>query len=435
MKRVVLITGFVGLGAVAAWAGWRLGSSSQEDAAPRIGKSPLPARSTAAPVTGDYSGMADSDPDPRKGRALPDILTLAEKLRFSPALETQGELLATLGKLEPDEIAPALEFLRKLPPPVPPELLRAALTRWAAFDAPAAMKWTEQLSPAQREEVRGGILSAWAQMDGKAAWDWYLKAWADAPEPRWRLERDFPMLIHAWALHDPKAAMEACLAEDKHGTFDGWSGFGSLAALPEHREAVLGLITGIPDDKKRQAALRSTLLHWARHDPASAAVWLDQYAPAKDDGNLIWSVAEYFGNSDPQANADWLLRRTPPEKRDGIMSYALSSWSRAEPEAAGAWLEQAGVTDTGAQIMIHAWAGRDLDRAVGWARRVSPAKRAEAVASAISGAIGNGGRPEGSDPKPEVKPDLSKYTEAAGVSTEELGKLVEKLQRQWRSRL
>src|SRR5687767_2480743 len=96
MKRNFVITGFAALGVIAAWAGWQLGSASPEIAEPRIGKAPAPSRPAGVPVTGDYAGMADPDPDPRKGRTLSNILTMAEKLRFSPALETQGELLAML---------------------------------------------------------------------------------------------------------------------------------------------------------------------------------------------------------------------------------------------------------------------------------------------------------------------------------------------------
>ena len=48
-----------------------------------------------------------------------------------------------------------------------------------------------------------------------------------------------------------------------------------------------------------------------------------------------------------------------------------------------------------------------------WAARVSPAKRAEAVANTLAQAIVAG-----------KKPDVAKYTTTAGVSAEELAKLV-----------
>lgn len=426
MKRSSFIIAAVVLGAAAAWTGWQIGSAPPEQRASAPKRPVLPQRTAlAAVVTGDYSGLEATDFHPRNGRPLSDILTMAEGLRFSPALTSDGELLALLGALEPDEITPALEFLKTLPPPAPMPLTGAVLMRWASFDAPAAMEWTRQLTAVQRDEVRGGILSAWARQDPKAAWQWYRKAWADAPEPRYRMEQDFPLLIHAWATQDLKGALEACLTEEKHGTFDGWSGFGSIVVIDSQREALLELITtGITDEKKRQAALRSTLHQWAGKDPAAAAAWLDQYAPAKDDGNFVWSIAERFGRADPQANADWLLRRTPPEKRDEIMSYALPSWARAEPEAAEAWLERAGPSDTGAQIMATSLAGRDLDRAVGWASRVSAPKRKDAIASVLATATTAG-----------KKPDVSKYAAAAGITADELAKLVERMKHEWGMRL
>jgi hypothetical protein len=433
MKPALIITGFVMLAAGVTWTGWCAGRNSLGEKTSTARRIPVSSQAVPAPVTGDYAGPAEASWQPRRGRTLAEILALAEKLRFSPALETQGELLALLGGLEPDEIVPALEALKKLPPPVPSALLEAVLTRWAAGDGPAAIAWMQQnLNAKQRDDVRGGILSAWASHDPKATWQWYLKAWADAPEPRYRLEQDFPLLIHAWARQDLKGALQACLSEEKHGTYDGWSGLGGLAVLPEYREPLMQLITTeTMDDKKRQAALRSTLLCWARMDPVSAAVWLDSYAPSKNDGNLVWSVAEYYGSLDPKANADWLLKRTPPEKKDEVLSYGLSYWSRADPEAAGEWLEKAGVSDMGAEMMATAWARRDLDRAVGWARRASAEKRADAVA----GAIASAGVRSGESGDGKTTPDVSKYAEAAGVPAEDLAKRVEKLRQVWGSRL
>lgn len=432
MKPSVLIPVFVALAAAVTWAGWQAGLGSVSEPAAPERRIPLSTAPAPAPVTGAYTAFADPSWQPRKGRALTDILAMAERLRFSTSLETQGELLALLRELEPDEIPSALEAIRKLPPPLPSSLLEAVLSRWAVFDAPAAMAWMQQLTAKQRDDVRGAVLSAWAQRNPKAAWQWYLKAWADAPEPRYRLEQDFPLLIHAWARQDLKGALQACLSEEKHGTFDGWTGLGSLVVLPEYRESLMTLLTTEPmDEKKRQAALRSTLLCWSRHDPAAAAAWLDTYAPAKNDNNLVWSISERYGRLDPLANADWLYKRTPPEKRDEIMSYGLAQWARAEPEAAGDWLERVGVTDNGAKYMASAWAHRDLDRAVGWARRVSPAKRADAVAEAIAGSV------TGMDMSQDAKKplDVSKYAEAAGVPAEDLAKRVEKTRQILGSRL
>lgn len=432
MKPALLITGFVALAAGAVWLGWSAGSESVRKTAAAPKRIPASTAPAPATVSGDYQAPAAESWHPRKGRSLTEILAMVEKLRFSPALETQGELLALLGELEQDEIMSVLEALRKLPPPVPSSLMEAVLARWASFDAPAAMAWTQQLTAKQRDDVRGGILAAWARHDPKAAYQWYLKAWADAPEPRYRMEQDFSPLIHAWARQDMKAALQACLAEEKHGTYDPWAGLCSLAALPETREALISMITtDITDEKKRQAALRSSLLIWSRKDPVSAAAWLDSYAPAKNDNNLVWSIAEYYGRIDPQANTEWLWNRTPPEKRDEILNYGLSQWSRSEPEAAGDWLERAGVSDSGAQIMASAWARRDLDRAVSWARRVSAPQRADAVAAAIAGAGTRSG--ESSDGK--KVPDISKYAEAAGVPVEDLTKRVEKTRQIWGSRL
>ncbi len=431
MKRSLLFTGMLVLSAASALTGWHLATGAARETVPSVKRPPASTLPGPAPVTGDYAGVIQGSWQARDGRPLADILEMVKAQRFSPALETQGELLALLGELEPGEIPEVLDFLRSLPPPVPSCLFEAVLGRWAESDGPAAMAWAESLPLKQREDVRGGILAAWVRQDSKAAWQWYLNAWAAEPEPKYRLEEKFPAFIHAWAMKDLQGALEACLSEEKHGTYDSWAGLGSLAALPEYRERLLETITtGIKDEQKRQSALRSTLYCWARKDPASAAAWLDQYTPSKADNNLVWAIAESYGTLDPRANTEWLWSRTPPEKRDEILGYGLSSWSRSNPAEAGAWLEQAGVTDGGAQIMASAWARRDLDRAVAWAGRVSPEKRADAVASAIAGSLSMS-----LPPGPGNTPDVTPYAAIAGVSAEDLAKRVEKTRQIWGSRL
>jgi hypothetical protein len=277
--------------------------------------------------------------------------------------------------------------------------------------------------------VRGQILGGWARTDPQAAWAWYQKAWEAAPEPRYRLEQDVNQLFYAWALRDPKAAIAAALTEGEHGTYDKWYGIASLAALPERREEIMALLMGIPDEKKRAAASRAALLQWSASAPAEAAAWVDAHLPNADH-NILWSIAERYGRANPRANADWLMRRTPQEKRDEAYSLCLYQWAAANPAEAGAWLEGAGVTDQSAQIMASSWLrthpGKTsgLEEAMTWARRVSPAARAEAIVNTLAQARNNG-----------EKPDLSSYAADAGMSAEDLSIKVEEAAKVFGSRL
>ena len=429
MNRPVFLTLSILACAAAAWLGWNASRPAPEpvlESVPAVVtklKKPEP-----PPVTTDYTAAASLDFDVRNGRPLADILAVIDRLRLDPLTHAtvddgvSGELFALIQSLEPDEIAGVLRHIVALPPPVPDKLLAVVLGRWARFDGAAAMKWAEALTASRQDTVRGDVLAGWAHREPAAAWAWYQAAWEAAPEPRYRLEQDFPLLIHAWGLRDPQAALEACLAEGKHGTFDPWAGFGSLAAVPERRAEVMAAIASIADEKQRQSASRSALGVWSASAPMEAAAWLDANLPAADQ-NLLWAVAERYGRANPRANADWLLKRTPPDKRDEAYGMCLYQWVESAPDEAAAWLETVGVTDQSAQIIAGRLARSDVDRAVAWAARVSPANRAEAVANTLAQARTAG-----------KKPDVSQYSTAAGISAEALGKLVEKAEASARMR-
>ncbi len=428
MNRPLFLTVIAIACTAAARLGWKLAQPAQA-AAPRAISEPARVANVPRPSTVDYGAAADPAFDARAGRALDDILAMIDRLRLDPAAQTapddgvSGELFALLFSLQPDEIPGVLGHLGALPPPSPDKLLGTVLARWAQFDGAAAMEWAQQLTPARLDGVRGGILSGWAHHDPEAAWAWYQSTWDATPEPRYRLEQNFPGLIHAWALQDAPAALAACLAEGKHSTFNAWVGFGSLAAVPERRDEVMSLIAGITDEKTRTAASRGALQAWSASAPMAAAAWIDTHLPGAD-GNLLWCVAERYGRADPRRNADWLIQRMPPEKRDEAYGMCLYQWAETAPDDAAAWLENAGITDISAQAIASRYARSDVDRAITWAARVSQPKRAEAVANTLAEAITAG-----------KNPDVAKYTTTAGVGAEELAKMVEKATNDARGRL
>jgi hypothetical protein len=419
MKRPVFLTTAFAACAAAAWLGWKLGRPAAEADSPTAS---VARRSEHSPaIAANYDTLTGPEFDARKGRSIADILDAIQRMRLNPQTQEttvadsiSGELFALIYSLQPDEIPAVLDYLASLPPPSPDKLLAAVLGRWAEFDGAAAMKRAQQLPLPRLEKVRSVVLAGWAHHDPQAAYSWYLAAWEAAPEPRYHIERDFPFLIHAWALRDPRAALQACLDMKRDGPYEPWEGFTSVVAIPERRGEILSLIAGIADEKIRRAAHDAALCHWANIAPAEAAAWLDANLPNADSG-LVWDVARMYGSANPRASADWLLHRTPPDKRDEAYGMCLWQWAEKAPEEAAAWLESAGLTDKSAQTMARHYAGYNLDRAVAWAQRVSPAARAKAVAETLGHATRSG-----------LKPDISQYAAAAGVSQAELQKLVER---------
>jgi hypothetical protein len=186
-----------------------------------------------------------------------------------------------------------------------------------------------------------------------------------------------------------------------------------LVALPEKRAEIMTLITGIPDESQRLAAIRSALDQWSATSPAEAASWLDANMPEADT-NLLSVVAERFSRVDPRANATWLIQRTPPDQREEAHGMALYQWSEAAPDEAAAWVESTGITDRACQILAGRFAPSDLEKAMSWARRVSPEKRADVFAENLATAI-DAGR----------SPDVLRYAAEACITPEELSRKVQ----------
>jgi hypothetical protein len=175
------------------------------------------------------------------------------------------------------------------------------------------------------------------------------------------------------------------------------------------------LITAIPEEPQRLAAIRSALCHWSATAPAEAAAWLDAQMPDADT-NLLWAVAERFGLVNPRANADWLIQRSPPTQRELAHGLALIKWSEEAPDEASAWVESTGLTDRACQILAGRFAPSDLEKAMTWARRVSPEKRADVFAENLATAIDAG-----------QTPDVPSYAAEAGITPEELSRKVEQV--------
>jgi hypothetical protein len=419
VKRPVFLATTISACVAAAWLGWQIGRPTANETR---AVAPAAVQTLRTPITpANYDAAAGPEFDARDGRDVAEILAAIDRMRLDPqpqgtttADNISGELFALIYSLQPDEISAVLEHLASLPAPSPDKLLAAVLGRWAEFDGAAAMKYAGQLPRTRLEKVRSAVLAGWARHDPQAAYTWYLGAWETAPEPRYHIERDFPFLIHAWALRDPRAALQACLEMKRDGPFEPWEAFAGLVAIPERRAEILSLIGGLEDEKVRRTAYDAALCKWADVAPAEAAAWLDANLPNADH-SLVWDVARMYGVANPRANADWLLRRTPPDKRDEAYGMCLWQWVEKSPDEAAAWLESAGVTEKSAQTMARHYASYDLDRAIAWAQRVSPAGRAKAVAATLGHATRSG-----------LEPDISRYAAAAGVSEAELSGLLEK---------
>ncbi len=386
--------------------GWSLGkrpprpappSSEGGPAAPASALlKPAPERGPA-PVSRDYSEVAEAEIALRDGRDVGEVATALLGSVQSTELGAEPAALALIAELTPEEARELLPALLASSPP-PAAALAAAVGRWAEAEPEAALAWAGANlgSTVFRDARRAAVLSWVRRGEPAAARDWLLAELEAAPKAqRYMLEQDFGALTFAWAQRDPAAALGAVIDAPDGRTHNMWYGFAQLAADENTRGTALSMVLALDDETARSKGISTLVGAWSEIDPAAAAGWLDEQAIT--DQSIQWSVAQRYANADPAGNADWLLDRTPeddPALRARALSMAIGYWVRAEPAAVEEWLRGRGLDgdESAAGQLAAGWATRDPGRAVLWLNRIGDDARRTAAAGGVLFEIQQGDR-------------------------------------------
>ncbi len=385
MKTSLFSIAIILLGsALSAWVGWKAGIRQQQAVISQSASSvasPAPA-APALEVHTDYTAAIAPEWKLRGSQDFnaikQQILTAASVAATTPDPAAMG----LLGELSVAEAKSLLEDLIRLQPK-PVAMISVALSRWASAAGTEALAFAQaKLTQTEYGDARGRMLEAWARHDPKAAHAWYLEQLDSAPSSlKHKLEQDFNVLIYQWGLRNPAEAVAACVAEQAHGTYDGWYGLAHLVNSAGHREPLFQAIGQMTDAAKQKKAWSSVIGAWADVSPRDAALWLETQPFGKDQ-DLQWSVIERWSRRvEPREAADYAIRNAEPtpESKDRALGMALPSWALADPKAAGEWLQSVGTTEQGIATIANGWVRKDLAQAVDWVMKLPDAKRPAAL--------------------------------------------------------
>lgn len=245
------------------------------------------------------------------------------------------QALLILGESAPER---ALELVEEhLPGMDGANATASLLQQWGSLQPREALRWALRQSPASRAlESVEAVFAAAAQVDPIRTRDLVMEgAGLDQAQQAVAARA----LAGVWAQSEPGAALAWVKAQGR--TLGGEEAL-SLAYLNwagnDPASAAQGLIK---EDAGLAPAIAGQLAGiWVRNDPAAAAQWLSGLPELRGREEALRQVAGVWAQSDPRAALHWALQLGPSEAgRAGALQAAALQWIRFKPGALERYLD------------------------------------------------------------------------------------------------
>jgi len=213
------------------------------------------------------------------------------------------------------------------------DLCRILAAQWSQRDLQQALKWSKELPAGRgRAEAMKGVGQMWAEQDPAA-----MAAEISSARLQWDRE-----VIHAvaqsWSKRDPRAAINwiesLSIKEDQDGA---WQRF-RLDPAQLGTEAMLELLSAIPNEKWRGNIASMAAYDLSRKDVQAALSWTESLPEAMRP-QALRSVIDEWAGTDPEAAARYLTGLTERARGD-VLRRAVSSWALRDGTAAMDWTRQ-----------------------------------------------------------------------------------------------
>lgn len=336
---------------------------------------------------------AQTDPGPTRNRRAaepapppaPDVSDLIAQAAaaFRGGAQNVSAVSAALGflvKVGPARMPEALTQIGRISDEAARALLyKYLLSFWAESDPQAALDFARnQVPEAQRALVCEGVLTAWAARNPESMMGWNQKTSAVAAPPV--QESLMATVYKSLASQNPARAFEWLQQTGSaNARAQALRGMMETVTTDADRDRMLGLIGTCQDEEIRVQARRAVVEHWALHDPAAAAAWVESAEPAWERTRLMDSLGFAWLQKDPAAAAHWWLDHAPGP--DTLVKI-INVWAQENPNDAGAWLSQqppgAG-SDTARMTFARQVADLDPVSALRWAETVTDAPLREST--------------------------------------------------------
>ena len=286
----------------------------------------------------------------------PAALSALASIEYRETGSWQNSLLRRWAYQDPDA---ALEWAIAQPGSGQRDPLRLVAGVVAVHSPQEMFELAETLEPARRNVVAEGVLHAWALSDPAAALE-ALVAMAGTANLG---ERVGGSIVGAWAETDPRAAFEwvrdrepsAMRTSMLSSTLSGLARSDPLRALSFADE-----LEGV----SRSTAIEQVLRFWGREDPRGAASWLDSSEETMPFAASV--VARHYADVDPEEAFEWLQDQPVEAQRRAVAAVVRRSAAES-PESALRMIDRIrdpSARQTAGSEVLSAWAASDPRAAI-----------------------------------------------------------------------
>lgn len=339
----------------AAQPGRQRGGTSRVEVAP-----PDAAAGAAAAESSESDADDELDPD-AEGPAGADAADHSNPLRFTLTAEARQSIVErfssalTAGKpdwgvldrliksIEPDEFAPALQFIMELPwSQERDKAMRSLMAQMAAADPAAALELANALPSArQRQAAIDAVTEAWAASDPEAAFAMLLAG--KTPDGA-AVGLNPGILFAAMYRRDPAwaAGSLAALGDDRTRE----QAVRGMLVDPENpagtRRALLDFFGTVEDPRVAGATAQVLVQEWGRVAPSEAAAWVATIQDASARPAAIGALARVWSRFAPEEAITWLAGLDDAALAARSAGEVVGHWQRDNPTGVGVWLREAG---------------------------------------------------------------------------------------------
>jgi hypothetical protein len=221
--------------------------------------------------------------------------------------------------------------------------LQIALVRgWFDSGTPGLVEYIRDLGMGyERQRALAAYSRRLIQRNGVEAGMRWAESLPDEPQ-KFKLNA-FRQLASELAQHDPAAGVAWCEAHCAGPFGSGMPMMVGIRWAVQDAPAALGWLSGTPEGKERDRAVRDAYRRWTQVDRAEAEAWVEAIGPENAEpwfGAVAEVHAQFVSQEDPRKALVWVESVSDPARREQAYVRIARAWRETDESAAEAWLVQ-----------------------------------------------------------------------------------------------
>ncbi len=306
--------------------------------------------------------------------AFMDALGMDSPRKRQVALETIA------GRLQETGVRSTLARLGRQPPGSTRNAAQSALMRrWGELNPESAFRYAGGVAqPKLRHDLKLNVYRGWARVDPDGAWS---RA-NDNRIPHQPSDR-FDAIFEALPYSDTSSALNFLSGVDAKYHYSRVAhAISGLAGSDMNR--VVEWTGQLPQGGLRRVAVCKLIDHWARYDPLSAKVWMEENVGNSNLPEARVELGESWARVDPSDAVKWVMKLDGSDaKNSRVMDRVFKRWLQYDPDNAANWLvdqEPSRLLDPAVERYIHKVVRLDPEATMPWAESIThPSRRANLI--------------------------------------------------------